>query len=368
MDELTRDVARAKDSIAEPWNDLRAQRLHRGVRERVAEPPRPARWRWPAVAAGVVVAVAAAVAVWRPRERAAAPAIVAPVPAPAPSAVPGPVAPVEDRPKAAEPRVVTRPSAGGRVSVVRDTADALELQVDTGRVDVELDEVADREVVVVAGDVRIEVYARSFAVERTEHRVGVWVYDGWVRVDGEREVKAGEQVWIGDAPEPAPRGRAIDAGPVPEAERTWRDHAAAGQFDDAFAALPPPGDSSLTTADAILAADTARLAGHPEAAVDYLQRALAADPDDARAPLAAFTLGRVYLYELGRPRDAAEAFARARELDPRSSVAEDALAREVEAWSRAGVDERAREAAELYLARYPDGHWRRTVKRYGGVP
>ena len=44
-------------------------------------------------------------------------------------------------------------------------------------------------------------------------------------------------------------------------------------------------------------------------------------PDDARAPLAAFTLGRVHLEDLGAPRDAALAFARARTLVTRRLLA-----------------------------------------------
>jgi hypothetical protein len=56
---------------------------------------------------------------------------------------------------------------------------------------------------------------------------------------------------------------------------------------------------------------------------------------DPRAPLAAFTLGRVLLRELARPREAAAAFAQARALAPRGPFVEDALAREVEAWLQA---------------------------------
>ena len=92
--------------------------------------------------------------------------------------------------------------------------------------------------------------------------------------------------------------------------------------------------------DLLLAGDVARLSGHAAAAVAPLSRAVTLHPGDPRAPLAAFTLGRVHLEDLGAPRDAAIAFARARELAPDGPLAEDALAREVEAWSRAGEAER----------------------------
>ena len=115
--------------------------------------------------------------------------------------------------------------------------------------------------------------------------------------------------------------------------------------------------------DLLLAADVARLSHHSGQAVTPLRRLLASFPGDPRAPLAAFTLGRVLLDELGRPREAAEAFARARS----GAMAEDALAREVEAWSRAGDSATARTRAELYLQLYPKGRRDRSVRRYGGL-
>lgn len=90
-------------------------------------------------------------------------------------------------------------------------------------------------------------------------------------------------------------------------------------------------------------------------------------PHDPRAPLAAFTLGWILLDELGRPTEAAEAFARACTLSPQGPLAEDALAREVEAWSRASDVARALERAETYLAKYPHGTRARSVRRFGGL-
>jgi transmembrane sensor len=87
---------------------------------------------------------------------------------------------------------------------------------------------------------------------------------------------------------------------------------------------------------------------------------------DPRASLAAFTLGRVLLDELGRPAEAAAAFERARGAG--GAMAEDALAREVEACSKAGNVERARELAALYMRTYPSGRRARAVAKFGGVP
>jgi transmembrane sensor len=101
--------------------------------------------------------------------------------------------------------------------------------------------------------------------------------------------------------------------------------------------------------------------------VPRLVRAMTLHPDDPRAPLAAFTLARVHLEELGAPREAARAFARARELAPNGPLAEDALAREVEAWSRAGETETAHARAVEYTQRYPAGRRLRAVRKFGGL-
>jgi transmembrane sensor len=90
-------------------------------------------------------------------------------------------------------------------------------------------------------------------------------------------------------------------------------------------------------------------------------------PNDARAPLAAFTLGRLLLNELGRPRDAAAVFHELQVRAPGGQFAEDALAREVEAWKQASEPGRARSAARRYLERYPAGRHLRRVKALAGL-
>jgi transmembrane sensor len=128
-----------------------------------------------------------------------------------------------------------------------------------------------------------------------------------------------------------------------------------------------PGIVRDDVGDLLLAADVARMSHHPAQAVDPLRRAVGSHRSDPRAPLAAFTLGRVLLDELGRPREAADAFADARALAPGGPLAEDALAREVEAASRAGDASRANARAQLYVTTYPSGARIRSVRRYGGL-
>jgi transmembrane sensor len=76
---------------------------------------------------------------------------------------------------------------------------------------------------------------------------------------------------------------------------------------------------------------------------------------DKQAPLAAFTLGRVLLEDLGQPGRAADAFRRAQQLAPKGPLASDALAREADAALRAGQSDRAKQLAQRYLEAYPEG-------------
>jgi transmembrane sensor len=237
---------------------------------------------------------------------------------------------------------------------------------------------------VQSGAVRVEVLGTQFVVERVSaERARVSVTEGRVRVAGEveqHELTAGDSVLFPavtlpssltvadsapaeDAPSPAPA--AAPAHPAPK--RMWIRLAQAGDYDAAYSALLSTHDTARDAAELMLQADTARLSHHPDAAVAPLRLVLARHAADPRAPLAAFTLGRVLLDDLGRPREAGEAFARARHLAPRGPLAEDALAREVEAWSRSGDLTRAHELAETYVGQYPSGTRVRLVRRFGDL-
>jgi transmembrane sensor len=182
------------------------------------------------------------------------------------------------------------------------------------------------------------------------------------------EIAPGDQPELSVPASPSPSAleepRPAPASPISSG---WRPLAESGRYDEARTALKKAGPNAVRdeTADLLLAADAARLGGYPAEAVPYLERVVRAHASDPRSSLASFTLGRVLLDELGRPREAADAFARARAAG--GPLAEDALAREVEAASRAGDTSRSRELAREYQKRYPNGRRAKAVSRFGGL-
>lgn len=147
----------------------------------------------------------------------------------------------------------------------------------------------------------------------------------------------------------------------------WRALAREQDYARAYEAMrAEPKPVRDEAEDLLLASDVARLSKHPAEAIAPLQKIVRDHRGDARAPLAAFTLGRVLLEEK-RAREAADAFAEARALDPHGAVAEDALAREAEAAAAAGDGARARRVAESYVAAYPNGARVALVRRWGNL-
>jgi transmembrane sensor len=247
--------------------------------------------------------------------------------------------------------------AGTQLSVEEDAPERVHLRLDRGRARFEVTRRPERSFSVRAGGVTVSVIGTTFGVEVVADRVGVSVESGAVEVDwgvGQKRLAAGESGWF-----------------PPLVTSAVREPEGAESSRSAPLESARPASSGLeagTSAQSLLAAvDAVRSRGQPGRAVELLRQILRDYPDDPRAPLAAFTLGRVLLNELGRPREAAAAFNRLRKMAPASQFVEDALAREVEAWERASEHERARALAAEYLERYPAGRHARRVKALVGL-
>jgi transmembrane sensor len=323
MDELTRKMRDARRHVDVAWDEDHAALVLVGMRSR-------ARRRTIARAAASLAAVAIAATIAASIED-RPPAEIAAIRAPEPTATIERTVQLDDgstiAPLTPETKIVLRAIAPKRVDVDFDAG--------AGRFDVRHD--ADRSFVISSGDVRIFVIGTSFTLERDTTRTRVAVEDGRVRVewpDGARELGAGEAGWF---PPENPSKERVELRdrveePAPRKRPAERD---------------VPGEL-------FIAADVARKSGRTGEAIPLLRRIADEHSDDPRAPLAAFTLGRV-LSDLGRHREAARGYADARRLDPAGSLAEDALVREIEAWSLAGEDETASRRADEYFSRYRDG-------------
>jgi TolA-binding protein len=257
---------------------------------------------------------------------------------------------------------------------------------------------------VSASGVDVEVVGTAFTVSKQpRQQVRVVVTEGRVRVRvGQREslLSRGEEGLftapepIAAAPEPQPEPPAPTPTPVAEAAvpsspvgppvvetvkqpgkpkksarpTTWRALAERGDFGSAWNAMQQEDAPEDEPGDLLRAADVARLSGHPAASIAPLRRVLSHFVDDPRASLAAFTLGRVLLDDLGNPREAVDAFLQAHALAPRSPLAPDALARAVEAQARAGDVESARVTAAKFLRDYPKSGRVEAVRRWAQLP
>jgi RNA polymerase sigma factor (sigma-70 family) len=113
---------------------------------------------------------------------------------------------------------------------------------------------------------------------------------------------------------------------------------------------------------------------------DYAQLADRSASPDARALIAELYHARIARRQVevvaergeisarwGRERRVIAAGETRLELAPDGPLAEDALAREVEAWSRCGEVEIARARATTYSQRYPRGRRAQMVRRFGGL-
>jgi transmembrane sensor len=292
----------------------------------------------------------------------------------APVAVVAPAVVLPPAPSASDPKTrfsdgsVARVSDGGELVVKSATPEHIESILVAGAADFDVTKHPQREFVVLAGLVRVRVVGTSFRVERVGERTRVSVREGKVEVqlgEAREYLEAGESRFFPSQDAPKAEARPSGTG----AHARFLELARGGEFKAAYQVMSQnPAVVGASAEELMLAADAARLSSHPDEAVRYLRRVTSEHAADSRAPLAAFTLGRVLLSQLSRPGEAAEAFALSRRLRPAGSLSEDALAREAEARAAAGGAGRARALASDYLARYPRGKHAATMQRLATSP
>ena len=228
-----------------------------------------------------------------------------------------------------------------------ETSDEVRYELASGTARFEVAPQRSRTFVVQAGRVAVKVVGTRFQVQRLDAVSRVSVTEGHVLVSwsgGSRDLRAGEQGTFPPEPASSPSPASVPKAPTTRAPVT--DAGPAALFERA---------------------DRARREGNPGLAVAPLRTIVDRYPDDPRAAAAAFTLGRLSLDGRKQPRPAAVWFEKARLLAKGMPLAEDALAREVEAWNAAGDGALARRRAELYRQTYPNGSRLKTVLRLGGL-
>ncbi len=337
--------------------ESRMARQYAAIRERVPSAPPPRRtWMGWVVAAGF----AAALAVFVFRAKAfRAPALVE-------DAV------VESGPSSdgAKPTSITL-AEGSRIELGASTRarltsarpKAVRIDLERGSVEIEATHVEGRTFVVGAGAYEVHVVGTHFAVRRDPgDQVTVRVDRGAVDVaavgGGEtRRLAAGEQWSAADgASGHASVVATIEAPPVAAAEPPPTAAAAP--------ALAPVAAAhhDETAKELFDDAQRARADGRPYDAARAFDRLRRTFPQDPRAALSAFELGRLRLDALGDPRGAEEALRDAIALGPSSPFREDAESRRVEALWRMGDVSGCASARASYLARWPRGTYRRAVE------
>ena len=245
-----------------------------------------------------------------------------------------------------------------KINVVKNIKTNVAIEVDQGKGRFKVAKRADRTFRVSTSNVRITVYSAEFSVAHMKQQTVVYVergyldieFDGPNGVNRKRRIRGGESATFPETKVGALQPTNPNERVKPPAHKVQTPRT--------------PAQRRLAVSDLLRRADAARSAHRPNDAIKPLTRVVREFSTDPRAGLASFTLGRIYLKELRRPRAAARAFRRVQVLAPAGPLSEDALAREVESWAAAGQTGNARSRAAVYLKRYPNGHRVRAMKKY----
>jgi ferric-dicitrate binding protein FerR (iron transport regulator) len=266
-------------------------------------------------------------------------------------------------------------AAHSRLSVQKQVRDEFRLKLDQGKVECDVVHNPKRQFFVQTSGVIVRVTGTRFSVDvkneeaangESAQYVEVGVSRGSVeiqRTDGTmpvRRLAAGER-WA----------MRISDGVTPGATaegQTTRDPAlntSGGNSPSPSNALRKSAGSPEPAEDARELLEKGRVArreGNPQAAAQAYQQLLSQYPQDSRAGLAAFELGRLRMDRLGDLKGAIAALNQAVQLAPGANVREDAMARLVDAYHRTGNDDNCASAQRAYLTAFPAGVHAATVR------
>ncbi|HVU03062.1 MAG TPA: FecR domain-containing protein [Polyangiaceae bacterium] len=284
-----------------------------------------------------------------------------------------------------ESEIIVSPGAG--LDVLENGGQLFSLALRSGTAEFEVHPGGTRTWRIECGGVTVEVVGTHFTLSRTETSLRVSVTRGAVVVRGANvpdgvvrlgpsesidvplsrsvpEASSGRvpaPMVVGDPPA-EPRGPETAHEATPRAAPIPSSRLGSTAASAASSASPPEPTPEMEAR--LGEADAARRSGRLEDAAAILERALAERPGDPRAPIAEFSLGRLYLDSLGNPGRAAPHFSRAVSGGLPAALAEDADARLVEAYARAGDSGAANAAAARYRAKHPAGRRSADVDRW----
>jgi transmembrane sensor len=139
----------------------------------------------------------------------------------------------------------------------------------------------------------------------------------------------------------------------------WRERIAAGQVADGLRMAERAGFARVcqeaSLKELAMLADAARLTGHGGHASEALRAMRQRFPRTKEAATAAFTLGRIAFEQRGAYQEAARWFGTYLLEQPSGPLMGDSVGRLMEARQRAGDMAGARQDAERYLRRFPEG-------------
>lgn len=367
-----------RDELQEPFSREEVARWWSRVDARLPDPTRPTTLRHlaPAFALGVLVALGLGGASLL--QSTPSPKVL-----PVASVVAGPLSldgervPLAEIPRASG-QVLARLSdhselrseGPAELRVLENSGSYFELKQLRGRVHYEVTPGGPRRWTIDCALATIEVVGTAFWVEAEARKVRVQVEHGVVLVKGEQvpervqRLVAGDSIEISSEPPPAasssasipPVSPAKNAAPsAPPAALPWRELAQKGSFKEAYEQLGSGGiadaSSHASTDELFSLADVARYSGHPRDAVAPLARI--AQRGGPQGALAAFTLGRVRMDQLGETAAAAQDFERAMALGLAGGLREDAAVRRIEALGKSGQRAQAAELARALIASNP---------------